>query len=110
MTRVLRFLAATALVAGFALCLSANVRAEDNCNYRDYGRPDLFYNYWVPPNCDGMGAALYLSPRPVPPHVGHTFITYQPLMPHEFMYHHSRHYHRYYNDGRGMTRTSVKYW
>lgn len=84
--------------------------AEDDCRYRGYGQPDLFYNYYVNPNCGGMGAALYLSPRPVPPHVGHTYITYQPLMPHEFMYHHHRTYHRYYNDGRGLTRTSVRYW
>jgi hypothetical protein len=80
-----------------------------DCQYRWYGQPDLFYNYYVPPTCGGTGAELYLSPRPVPPHVGHTFITYQPLMPHEFLYHHKRTYHRYYNSGQGLTRTSVKY-
>ena len=80
-----------------------------DCQYRWYGRPDLFYNYYVPPTCGGTGAELYISPRPIPPHVGHTFITYQPLMPHEFLYHHKRTYHRYYNGGQGLTRTSVKY-
>src|SRR5215469_9938667 len=53
---------------------------------------DLFYNYYVagtPP------AQLYLSPRPTPPLVGHTYITYQALYPHEFMYHHSRSYYGY---------------
>ena len=80
-----------------------------DCQYRWYGRPDLFYNYYVPPTCGGVGAELYISPRPIPPHVGHTFITYQPLMPHEFLYHHKRTYHRYYNSGQGLTRTSVKY-
>ncbi len=80
-----------------------------NCNYRQYGSPDLFYNYWAPANCGGVAAAMYVSPRPVPAHVGHTYITYQPLLPHEFMYHHSRSYHRYYDNGAGLTRTSVRY-
>jgi hypothetical protein len=56
-----------------------------------------------------VGAELYLSPRPIPPHVGHTFITYQPLYPHEFLYTHHRTYHRYYNGGQGLNRTSVHY-
>jgi hypothetical protein len=81
-----------------------------DCSYRWYGHPDLFYNYYAWPSCTGVGAELYLSPRPVPPHVGHTFITYQPLMPHEFMYTHHRTYHRYYNGGQGLNRTHVKWY
>jgi hypothetical protein len=80
-----------------------------NCNYRDYASQDLFYNHYVGNNCGGMGAQLYLSPRPVPQFVGNTYITYQPLMPHEFLYQHQRTYHRYYNGGLGLTRTSVRY-
>ncbi|WP_254512626.1 hypothetical protein [Anatilimnocola floriformis] len=83
--------------------------SNGDCQYRFYGQPDLFYNYYVPPTCGGVGAELYLSPRPVPAHVGHTYITYQPLMPHEFMYKHDRTYHRYYNGGQGLTRTHVHY-
>ena len=83
--------------------------ALGNCNYRNYASQDLFYNHYVGNNCGGMGAQLYLSPRPVPQFVGNTYITYQPLMPHEFMYPHSRTYHRYYNGGQGLTRTSVHY-
>lgn len=83
--------------------------SNGDCQYRWYGQPDLFYNYYVPPTCGGVGAELYLSPRPVPPHVGHTYITYQPLYPHEFLYHHHRSYHRYYNGGQGLTRTCVHY-
>ena len=48
--------------------------------------PILFYNYYVPPvgctTCGSQGssgAELYISPRPTPPLVGHTYITYQPL-------------------------------
>jgi len=83
--------------------------ALGNCNYRNYANQDLFYNYYVGNNCGGMGAQLYLSPRPVPPFVGHTYITYQPLMPHEFLYEHGRTYHRYYNGGLGLTRAHVHY-
>ena len=60
--------------------------SNGDCQYRFYGQPDLFYNYYAWPSCTGVGAELYVSPRPVPPHVGHTYITYQPLMPHEFLY------------------------
>lgn len=83
--------------------------ALGNCNHRNYAQQDLFYNYYVGNNCGGMGAQLYLSPRPVPPFVGHTYITYQPLMPHEFLYAHDRTYHRYTNGGLGLTRTHVRY-
>ena len=57
--------------------------------------PDLFYNYYVPPGpAGGVPSQMYLSPHPTPPLVGHTWITYQPLMPHEFLYKHARNYYR----------------
>jgi hypothetical protein len=73
--------------------------------------PDLFYNFYQGPNYCGAGvpAQLYVSPRPTPPMVGHTYITYQPLMPHEFMYHHHRKYYKYYRDG-GYTTSCVRYY
>jgi len=83
--------------------------SNGECLYRFYGQPDLFYNYYAWPSCTGLGAELYISPRPVPPLVGHTYITYQPLYPHEFMYAHHRTYHRYYNGGQGLNRTHVSY-
>jgi hypothetical protein len=51
-----------------------------------------------------------LAPQPVPPLVGHTYYTYQPFMPHELLYPHHRTYHRYYDGGRGLTRTSVSWY
>jgi len=52
----------------------------------DAPTPDVFHNYWVPPvpagSAPGFGAQLYVAPRPVPPHVGHTWYTYPPFMPH----------------------------
>ena len=71
---------------------------------------DLFYNYYVPPVGPGsVGAELYLCPRPTPPLVGHTYITYQPLMPHEFLYKHHRHYTTFHEDA-PKTHTSVHWW
>jgi hypothetical protein len=78
-----------------------------DCAYRHYGSPDLFRQYYVPNNCGGVSAGMYPAPLPVPPHVGHTYYTYEPLYPHEFLYPHKRTYHRYYDDGRGLTRTKV---
>ncbi len=84
--------------------------ATGACRDRAYPQPDLFYNFYVHGPCGGYPAQMYVSPKPVPPHVGHTYITYQPLMPHEFMYKHHRTYHQYYDNGRGLTRTYVKWW
>jgi len=84
--------------------------ASGICRDRAYPQPDLFYNFYAHGPCGGYPAQMYVSPRPVPPHVGHTYITYQPLMPHEFMYKHHRTYHQYYDGGRGLTRAKVIYW
>jgi hypothetical protein len=72
--------------------------------------PDLFYNYYVGRTACGAGqpVQLYVSPLPTPPYVGHTWITYPPLMPHEFLYHHHRAYYKYYRDG-GWTCAKVHY-
>ena len=77
------------------------------CLPRDYLHPHLFYNYFVGGNCGSIPAAMYPSPMPTPPIVGHTFYTYQPLLPHEFMYAHKRVYHHHYNYNRGLHRTRV---
>ncbi len=57
----------------------------------------LFYNYYAPTQGGGIPAGIYPAPRQVPLVVGHTYNTYQPLMPHD------------YNNGMGFTRTSVRY-
>ena len=74
---------------------------------RESAPGDVFYNFYVPPvGYQSVGAALYPCPRPTPPLVGWTYITYQPLMPQEFLYHHHRTYTYYHSDGE-KTRTSV---
>lgn len=79
------------------------------CIERQYGQPDLFYNYFTQGNCNRANAQMYLSPHPIPPHVGHTFYTYQPLYPHHYMFRHRDRYHNYYDFGRGTNRTRVSY-
>lgn len=69
---------------------------------------DLFYNYYVGPGPSGVPAQMYVSPQPVPAYVGHTYITYQPVMPHEFMYRHHRATYNY-QPGAGWTRTKARY-
>ncbi len=81
-----------------------------NCKDRSYPQPDLFYNFYAHGPCGGYPAQMYVAPKPVPANVGHTYITYQPLMPHELMYKHHRTYHQYYDGGRGLTRAKVIYW
>ena len=76
---------------------------------RNFGQPDLFYNYYTQGYANRANAQMYLSPHPVPPNVGHTFYTYQPLYPHHYLYAHKDTYHNYYDNGRGMNRTRVNY-
>jgi hypothetical protein len=95
-----------AVVLISVFCVSSQPAAADQ---RVRNSNDLFYNYYVPPTWGGgVGAQLYLSPRPAPPLVGQTYITYQPLMPHEFLYRHSRAYYNCHPDGK-MTRTRVSW-
>ncbi|HTN74944.1 MAG TPA: hypothetical protein VL096_06845 [Pirellulaceae bacterium] len=81
-----------------------------NCHGRNYPQPDLFYNFYAHGPCGGYPAQMYVAPKPVPANVGHTYITYQPFMPHEFMYKHHRTYHQYYDGGRGLTRAKMIAW
>ncbi|MGA2031708.1 MAG: hypothetical protein ABSG68_05590 [Thermoguttaceae bacterium] len=67
----------------------------------------LYHNYYVgPQGPNGVGAELYPCPRPTPQLVGHTYITYQPLAPHEFLYTHHQVYWTAHPDG-SSTRTCV---
>jgi hypothetical protein len=93
-------------VWGLVSGMAAPARAE---LVRHSAPDDLFYNYYVPPvGAGSVGAELYLCPRPTPPLVGHTYITYQPLMPQEFLYKHYRHYTTKHEDA-SRTTTSVRW-
>jgi hypothetical protein len=85
----------------------------------------LFSQYYTQGGVSTAHAEMYPAPHPVPRHVGHTYYTYQPLMPHEMMYTHSRNYYNYYAGpevfyrdmcggrrypgGSGLTKTTVKW-
>ena len=65
------------------------------------------WNFYVqPPHDGGAAAELYPSPRPTPPYVGHTYYTYEPFAPHQFMYKHYRVYRKNHWEG-GKTTTRV---
>ena len=105
--RAMFFFAVGALIAG-GLLLSTTDQAEAAWA-RHSTSGDLFYNYYAPPVGYGsVGAQLYLCPRPTPPLVGHTYVTYQPLMPHEFLYKHRRVYTTQHLDA-PRTRTRVRW-
>lgn len=66
--------------------------------------PTLGYNYYYPmPGTGQVPARLYLCPRPTPAHVGYTYITYQALNPHEFLWRHRATYVTPYNGGTTIT-------
>jgi hypothetical protein len=70
--------------------------------------PTLAYNYYYPaPGTGQVPARLYLCPRPTPAHVGYTYITYQALAPHNFLYRHRAAYVSPYNGG--VTITTVRW-
>jgi hypothetical protein len=105
--RALLVAAALAVVSNLLLADSAVAQGRYVATAPRASQPDLFYNFYVGPSAQGgVPAELYLCPRPTPPLVGHTYITYQPMMPHEYMYPHRRTYWRYH-PGSGMTRTKV---
>ena len=104
--------------ASLVICLMAGVwqscqgvqanegRWKKSISYQD--KNDLFANYQVGPHPSGTAAQMYVSPLPVPAQVGHTYTTYQPLMPHEYMYRHTRSHYAHIQ-GSGWTRSKVRY-
>ena len=82
---------------------------------------NLFAQYTTQGNANLSNAGMYPAPHWVPRQMGHTYYTYQPLMPHEMMYAHSRNYYNYYapadrfyankyghhRGGAGLTKTQV---
>jgi hypothetical protein len=100
-------LLSVANVANAEVRMKAGWDGKRHISYQQ--QKDLFYNYYAQPGpYNGAAAGMYICPKPVPPHVGHTWVTYQPFMPHEFMYQHHRAYYTY-NPGAGWRRTNVRY-
>lgn len=109
-TRILAVGALACLVGMLFDCTKASADSEGRykrgISYQD--KNDLFYNFYEGPQPSGTAAQMYVSPLPVPAHVGHTYTTYQPLMPHEMMYkHHRTHYA--HTPGAGWSRAKIRY-
>lgn len=74
---------------------------------------NLFSQYTTAPGASQTTAGMYPAPHWVPHNVGHSYYTYQPLMPHEMMYQHQRNYYNYsydnayYGGGASLNKTSV---
>ncbi|QEG24532.1 hypothetical protein [Mariniblastus fucicola] len=75
----------------------------------------LFSQYTTQGAASSATAGMYPAPHSVPQNVGGSYYTYQPLMPHEMMYTHSRNYYNYFNDssyyggGGSLNITSVRW-
>lgn len=97
------------MASAWQTCATAQAqegRWKKTISYQD--KNDLFANYQVGPNPSGTAAQMYVSPLPVPAQVGHTYTTYQPLMPHEYLNKHTRSHYGYVK-GSGWTRSKVRY-
>ena len=91
---------AAAMLAGLTMTIEqANAQAP------------LFSQYTTQGN-GSPSAAFYPAPHWSPIVGGESYYTYQPLMPHEMLYQHSRNYYNYYDagykgGGGGLVKTSV---
>ncbi len=94
-------------IALAAVWLAWNVAGTQQAQAIELHRtpPAAFYKYYAAD--DGRSDGAYLSPRPTPPLVGHTYITYRPLMPHQFFYPHCQHYVQRDPCAGGCTKTTV---
>jgi hypothetical protein len=96
------------LAIGFGLLSAGLILASPAAFGQEYAGPPPS-NYYVGPGYGGVVAAMYPCPRPTPPLVGWTYITYEPLAPHEFLYPHHDSYQQRACNG-AVTRTSVWYY
>ena len=105
------FAVLTSVVALSLVSVSTAAAQHGQGNLPNY----LFSQYTTQGGASSATAGMYPAPHWVPPSVGSSYYTYQPLMPHEMMYTHSRNYYNYYNDssyyggGPSLNKTSVKW-
>jgi hypothetical protein len=71
---------------------------------------DLFYNYYAPQgSSQGVPTDMYTCPHDTPSPAIQVYYTYQPWLPHEFLYYHHRTYQRYHTGGMGRNTTHVNW-
>ncbi len=108
-TRIIAMALAAAVISSAATApIASAVEGAWRRTISYQNKQDLFADYYEGPNPSGTAVGMYVSPQPVPIHVGHTYTTYQPYMPHEYMYRHTRS-HYAYQPGAGWSRAKVRY-
>ncbi|MEL7497802.1 MAG: hypothetical protein AAFN77_09345 [Planctomycetota bacterium] len=106
---MIRQLSVAALAAVCMFAMTADAKAQfPRGNYQS----PLFSQY-VTQGAGASSAAAYPAPHYSPMLGAQSHYTYQPLMPHEMMYQHSRNYYNYYNTGYygggALNKTSVRW-
>jgi hypothetical protein len=107
---MLRFVFA-AVAATCLLAMSNTAMAQ----FPQGNAPNPLFSQYVTQGAGNSSAAMYPAPHWSPNLGAQSNYTYQPLMPHEMMYQHSRNYYNYYNDGgyygggNGLVKTSVRW-
>ena len=105
----------TTFVAVAMFAVLAFVSQSASAQIGNGNLPNYLFSQYTTQGQGGITAGKYPAPHPVPSHVGHSYYTYQPLMPHEMMYEHQRNYYNYYNDnsfyggGPSLNVTSVRW-
>ena len=101
----------TAVVA--VTCL---VAAPASAQFTDSTPANALFSQYATPNGPSLTTAgMYPAPYYVPPMGAQSYYTYQPLMPHEMMYRHSRNYYNYssstgYGAPDSVNKTSVRWY
>jgi len=105
-----KFLAGAILVACIALVTNSAQAQIGPGNF-----PNHLFAQYTTQGQGGLTAGKYIAPHPIPSNVGHSYRTYEPLMPHEMLYEHDRNYFNYYTDdsfrggGPSLNITSVRW-
>ena len=109
---MVRQLSIATLALTFMLAWSVSVQAQ----FPAGSSPNPLFSQYVTQGAGTASAALYPAPHYSPMLGAQSNYTYQPLMPHEMMYQHSRNYYNYYNTGgfygcsnNAVNKTSVRW-
>ncbi len=102
-------------VATLAVALMMAASATAQAQFPQGNSPNPLFSQYTTQGAGMSSAAMYPAPHPVPNLGAQAYYTYQPLMPHEMMYQHSRNYYNYYNTGgyygggNALNKTSVRW-
>ncbi len=90
----------TLLIATAFVACTCVVATPVSAQFGQGNSPNNLFSQYVTPDGPNMTTAgMYPAPHYSPQLGAQSYYTYQPLMPHEMMYQHSRNYYNYYNSG-----------